>query len=77
MIFKYQSVLKYRWVSISSEVGSNPIKVGSCNTSRGIRPLPLGGGGFLRPVNPENFGIQRPGNALSSILASNSVLNID
>ena len=39
-------------VSISSEVGGRPIKVGSCNTSGAVRPLPLGGS---RGMLPQKF----------------------
>ena len=39
------------WVSISSEVGADPIKVGGSNTSVAVRPLALGGS------REEHFGI--------------------
>ena len=42
-------------VSISSEVGGRPIKVGGGNTSGAARPLPLGVVWGHAP--PENFGI--------------------
>jgi len=55
---------------------AHPFKVGSCNTSGAERPLlPLQGVWGHAPL--ERFGIYKPRNAISCILASSSALNID
>jgi len=49
--------------------------VGGYDTSGAVKPLLLGG--VWGHAAPQNYGIQKPRNAISCILASNSVLNID